>query len=191
MSAPISQNNHVVLGPPQQASVEAWSVRGRAVACWSDVPLRAVTTDQKPTAFWYALKTHDVVIDRVPEDHLPRFGLSLVLGVPTGARVRLSGVLKCLLDGVISAFHAHNGSLLGEHGQRIGQILDVDAAIVAALLQDRNMAILGTRSLLGARSQWNPAADHCVAAEVFIQPNMGTEYRLSGRMFELQDAANP
>jgi hypothetical protein len=78
---------------------------------------------------------------------------------------------KCLLDGVIAAFHVHNGSDLETVPVRIGAKLNRPQFKVVEKLMNPVSSPLGARQLLrqfGSGIQWNPADDLCVQATIKI-----------------------
>lgn len=83
----------------------------------------------------------------------------------------LAGLIKPMMDGLISALHAHDGSMRTELLERLpGR--DTGAHTWAQLL-DQHCAILGTRRLVrphGRRIAWNPADERCSAFAIQVVP---------------------
>ncbi len=97
--------------------------------------------------------------------------------------------MRPALDGVISAFHGHDGSELDELSQRLGRALGADPASVARSLMNDSEAVLGKRRLLWPRAtgvQWNPGDDRSLAAEVHVRAGRIGGLSLSGTMFGLE-----
>lgn len=107
-------------------------------------------------------------------------------GVPQAAQ-NLAGLIKPVLDGVISAFHSHVGE--AEHVSRCLADAGVgEYTAVRHALTDSSWGALGPRTLVrpfGARGvQWNPADDYCVAASVELDPApaAGPRWQFSGEL---------
>jgi hypothetical protein len=80
----------------------------------------------------------------------------------------VAGLVKPVLDGLISALHQHDGSHQESLMGRLSVLGDPDA--LWRLLVDPTVAILGARQLLrphgGSGVAWNPADDLCTAFRV-------------------------
>jgi hypothetical protein len=119
---------------------------------------------------------------------LERFGVRVSVSAPVTVEPAL--LMKPVLDGLISALHAHDGSAIELVADRLARSISVEPHVVRALLLDEDWAVLGTRKLLWPRGesvQWNPADDACVACElIVVQSN---EWCLSGELFEVESPA--
>lgn len=120
-----------------------------------------------------------------PGDQL---GLDLTLHRPPGdGPPAMVGMIKVLVDGVVSALHRHDGSQLELLTERLSGRLAVSADHIARLLTG-NAAVLGTRNLLWPYRdfvQWNPADDAIVRLRVRTMPS--STWQLSGMLTDLGD----
>lgn len=97
-----------------------------------------------------------------------------------------ASICKPLIDGILCAFHQHDGS----NADRIGGRLlsgGVPQTLVESLASDR-YAVLGARRLLWPWKnglQWNPADDMCVAGEVIVVPTEGRSSVISADLITL------
>lgn len=172
---------------PASAGFSAWS-EGSVLAKWFEVPMPSLAETTKPSAVWYALRRAEIDTYAPLAPGRP-YGLRLLLELPSGTPAAPAGLVKPLLDGVISALHRHDGSALAELSRRVATQLHASAEQVAAMLVDESNVILGSRRLLWARAagvQWNPADDLCLATELLARP--GDRLALSGRLVELESA---
>ena len=118
------------------------------------------------------------------------FGISITIRKPRDSKLSLASVVKTVLDGVIAAFHAHNGAKLDDVSERLGAKLDITPTDAMYLLLDNRLNLFGTRNLVWPYKngiQWNPADDRCVAAELLID-DTATEsgWELSGELFAVR-----
>lgn len=80
-----------------------------SLASWTGVECPALRGENKPHSLWYAVKKGIVKIDCGLDS--PRFfGLDIRINAPKSTVINLANVVKPLLDGIISAFHAHDGT---------------------------------------------------------------------------------
>ena len=169
-----------------------WRSRSKLVQ-W-EMSSEALGPSTSATSIWYWMKrglgeTGGVIV-REPS----RFGLSVTLHAPSGWVLNPAALIKPLFDGIIAAFHSHDGSMLEQVSDRVARKLDVDASEVAGHLLSDSVAVLGSRRLVwpwGKSVQWNPADDRCVAAElvVYTDKNRNGLWRLSGELFEVDEKA--
>lgn len=117
---------------------------------------------------WTALKKSTRVW--VHEENVVQpLAVRIVIGLPGAVSMPVTAVLKPLIDGVISAFHYHEGGDETELAERLKGRTGVEASRIENWLTDRRQAALGGRRLLWPRGksvQWNPADERCVAVEV-------------------------
>lgn len=125
-----------------------------------------LTSTTKPASVWLAaargLRSPASLDAAVP----PPFILDVQVAAP--ALASITTVVKPLLDGLISAFHCHEGSDLPMMIPRIASSTGADQAEVASLLTAAKAA-LGRRRLVWPWRdgvQWNPADDRCVACRI-------------------------
>ncbi len=100
------------------------------------------------------------------------------------------GMVKVLVDGVISALHTHDGTQLELLAERLGERLSVPAHHLAGLLTGDLAAVLGARRLLWPFRnfvQWNPADDGIVRLRVATMAS--PTWQLSGTLTELEPTA--
>ena len=141
---------------------------GAQVAHWTFSAERAA--DLRDCArVWLALKQNGKVT--VGTDTLAGpLQLRISIAIPQGSGLAAMTFLKPLLDGIISAFHAHDGDDEMEIARRLARRTGANAEVITDLLRQRKSAVLGTRRLLwkwGMNGvQWNPADERCVAVEV-------------------------
>jgi len=155
---------------------------------------RAELTSLGLAEVWLAVSRGEVAI--ASSDREPRaFGVSLSLKTPDRRPPNAAAVTKSLLDGLLCAFHVHDGSMLEEVTRRIAERLGVDEDEVARYLMRADRAILGRRPLVhrrGSSVQWNPADDLCVAAEVLVgRANESERTVLTAELFEVVAIAPP
>ena len=122
--------------------------RRNLLAEWKGATLRSVSTNLKPGTVWLALKRGNLRLhDRLGQDDI-NFGLDLTIKEPPATTPYLASVVKPLLDGVICAFHEHNGQDEETVGARLSSKLNEDPTRLVALLRDGQMNILGRRRLV-------------------------------------------
>jgi hypothetical protein len=108
---------------------------------------------------------------------------------PQGQKVNLSGVIKQLLDGIISAFHEQDGLLDPVAIKRLVALLGKNSREIEDLLYDSESAVLGKRkSIHPFRKgiQWNPADDLRTAIKVSLEDSLdGQKWLISGELFSV------
>ena len=154
------------------------------IARLAPVPLRRPVAVEK---VWYDLRSVEAwVVERRPGGRGDQLGLDLTLHRPPGSGPpAMLGMVKVLVDGVVSAIHRHDGSQLELLAERLSGRLAVPADRVAQLLTG-DPAALGTRKLLWPYRQfvqWNPADDAIVHLRVATMPS--STWLLSGTLTEL------
>lgn len=169
-----------------RAGFSHW-VAGEHFAALRDVQLPSIT---KTGAVWAAVRTMAAPPTRVgvrPAPFMVRMRLSRPPTWP-GLNRSAADVIKPLLDGAIAAYHCHDNPAVPNpeqaNGAGIGGLMNVDGH-----LHDPRWAALGPRRLWwpngGARIQWNPADDYCVAAEVILDPSLTTSgWNISGSLHD-------
>lgn len=106
----------------------------------------------------------------------------------------LAYIVKPTLDGIISAYHSHEGTDGAAEAQRLAEAGLGSTETLRDQLHDRRWAALGGRRLLSSFGptgvQWNPADDLCVAAHITLSIGHSVEdghharWRLSGELAE-------
>lgn len=127
---------------------------------------------------WYALRrglAHLNVDEQTRLSAIARFGLRVSVA---NLSLTSTGRLKILLDGVVAAFHFHDGTQIQKCSRRLASPLKIDARSIETALTDRRSTHLGGRRLLWPRGkgvQWNPGDDLCVAATIHQLPEKQTK----------------
>lgn len=170
---------------PPDAEFRHWSVGTPAVDLRSlEIPV--LGAGSKPSGVWRAI--HDAADSdvRIGQAIVGDFGVDLVLHVPAAADVSALSVVKPLVDGLVAAFHTHDGSDLEELERRLSGALGEQASRVRARLLSSARAVLGRRRLLWKRAdgvQWNPGDDRCRVARIRPLRDSGSTWRVSGTLF--------
>lgn len=164
---------------------------GPTLATWNGLSVEPLSAYTKATSIWYSMKSRSDQILARPT-HVPsRFGLRVVIHAQRGVGLNLAAVIKPVFDGVVAAFHRHDGTMEAEVSRRLARVLNVDKREVDDLLRNGSVAVLGTRRLLwpwSAAVQWNPADNRCVAGELLLQEsNARRLWELSGELFEAKE----
>lgn len=136
---------------------------------------------------WYSLKRGN--IKSLNSAKIPQyFGLNIE--VNSNKKMKISSILKVLLDGIISAFQCHlnndTPSLFDVTSKRLG----IDSEKVKELLLDKKNAILGSGKLIHKRSdsiQWNPKDDGLVAVEIIPKYSNSIHTTFSGNLFSVKN----
>ncbi len=141
---------------------------------------------------WHAMR-NGVIETQSDAPASGRFGLRVVLHGGGVQRRNAAGLVKKVFDGIICAFHSHDGDRLDEVSERVGRGLGQCATAIAAQLTHPRLALLGPRKLIWPyrkHVQWSPADDRCVAGELLLDPGPGT-WKLSGEIATLSASAAP
>jgi len=166
----------------------------RTLASWRDVVCPVVRSDLKPAEVWQGMKQGGISPARGTTTP-PQYGVEIILQSPQTVAVNLAGVVKPLMDGVLSAFHLHDGSNMAEVTRRVSKALGTSGQAVAKMLGDEAGAVLGETCLVRIRSsgvQWCPADDGCVLGEIDLKTvTAGGPWSLSGRVFEVIPIEHP
>lgn len=162
-----------------------WS-KEQSLAHWSGVPCSPLRGEHKPLAFWHAMKKGTIEILKKLEGP-GQLGIELRINAPIGTRINLAGVIKPLLDGIISGLHSHDGTHNSIVVEQVARSIGEDEPTVKQLLMDRTTEVLGVRNLLhpfGEGIQWNPADDWFVMVKVVIDDCIaGSSWSLDGEVF--------
>jgi len=175
---------------PHGGSFEHWKVRSR-IATWTDAVIPPLNSTTRASSVWHAVRSGPISEVALPKEDTTRFGLSVTLAVPNSAARNLLPLVKPLLDGVIAAFHAHDGTTVEILARRISDTVSQSPRSLIALLVARDRAVLGTRRLLWLwrdTVQWNPADDRCVAADIRVECREIPVWTLSGDLFTVDPA---
>ena len=144
------------------------------------------SNDTKVDDVWYSLKRGN--IKSLNSAKIPQyFGLNIE--VNSNKKMKISSILKVLLDGIISAFQCHlnndTPSLFDVTSKRLG----IDSEKVKELLLDKKNAILGSGKLIHKWSdsiQWNPKDDGLVAVEIIPKYSNSIHTTFSGNLFSVK-----
>lgn len=172
------------LVPPSPVDDISHGVR---VAKWRDLHCPPLTQDTKPHVLWSLLRRHRVVTATRP--FMGRFGLELELFVPHETSVHIAAIVKPLVDGVVCAFHSHDGSDLPIVSSRLSSVTGYPVQEIQSLLMAPDMAKLGQIKLVHPRSrgvQWNPADHRCEKAQVKVSYGTQCQWTLNGRICALE-----
>jgi hypothetical protein len=137
---------------------------------------------------WHAVRNGPLRESRAGSDS-HRLGLTVDILAPR--EVHLASVMKPVIDGVIAAFHAHDGSDHEELARRVAASLSIDAGEVASLLDGDDRAVLGRRRLIWRRGigvQWNPGDDLLQAVLLRTATHPGTNWTIAGRIVRLNQS---
>ncbi len=154
------------------------------LAAFSSAPVN-FSNNTKVDDVWYSLKRGN--IKSLNSAKIPQyFGLNIE--VNSNKKMKISSILKVLLDGIISAFQCHlnndTPSLFDVTSKRLG----IDSEKVKELLLDKKNAILGSGKLIHKRSdsiQWNPKDDGLVAVEIIPKYSNSIHTTFSGNLFSV------
>lgn len=170
-----------------EQELQYWK-KGEILANWIKVSCPAIRSNSKPHSFWYAIKKgqiHTSYYEGIPNC----FGMELRIDGPKGININLASVAKPLLDGIICAFHVHDGTNMSLLSGRLADLTGMDKGTVENMLMDSANSILGKTRLLhpfGQGVQWNPADDLCMAVKILfnscLPPNT---WQLSGELFTI------
>ncbi|HSH58359.1 MAG TPA: hypothetical protein VK988_01720, partial [Acidimicrobiales bacterium] len=111
---------------------------------------------------------------------------------PGAAAPSMLGMVKVLVDGVVSALHTHDGTQFEVLADRLSQRLCVPGDQLAHLLTDSPVAVLDRRRLLWPFQsfvQWNPADDAIV--DLRVTAVTSTTWQLSGALAAVRGTAHP
>ena len=166
---------------------------GPTLVEWKAVPCPPLHEFAKLSEIWLDIKQATQAIHRVAPmgtRTVDRFGLELVVPVGDGGSRNVAAFVKPLVDGVIAAFHSHDGSDEHELAARLANRLNLPPEKLLALLRDTSLAALGSRRLLWRwrdSVQWNPADDQCVLGRVVVLAGgPAPHWSHSGRIFSVR-----
>jgi len=166
---------------------------GKQLAAFTGVPVDSV--DDKPAPVWKAIRDF-AAPPAETATAATRFLLKLHVTDTreTKPANSLVYILKPTLDGIISAYHSHEGSDGVAEAQRLEDAGIGERETLRDQLLDRRWAALGGTRLLSSFGrtgvQWNPADDRCVAAHITLSIDGSVEddhharWRLSAELTE-------
>lgn len=152
------------------ASWRCWRSSRLLADLTMDAPL-SLFTEPKAGRWWLAARRGDLTAHSNRSEPPEAYALSITVSPPAGWRGSLSGLIKPLADGIVSALHTHAGPV----DQIVDRASSIDPTLTAgeltALLARTGPAPLGAVRLLtpwGAGVQCRPADDGIVALDVRI-----------------------
>ncbi len=171
LASPRASGHHweYTIAPRNNAFIH-YKLGDRPAAVWHDEPLAAeLATSAKPVTYWRAIKSARQLVSN--DMLLGRFALRIeLLGPLNEYNVNIVGLMKCLLDGVICAFHSHEGDIPPSVLNRLQNQLGTDCNPDELCTWLVTPGPLGPRPLLRTHS-WNPRDNDCVACEIRISRN--------------------
>jgi hypothetical protein len=179
------QRYHAV---PCEAKYEYWAKKGTIVEFETQC-FKTTTLLENPAFVWFSIKCGSKKLDFFPSSKPAYFGLRLAVNLPFNTSKNIVSLVKPLFDGVIAAFHSHDGTNQQEISRRISSVINQPVDIVSSYLSDNENAVLGARTLLYLRSkgiQWNPADHLCVLGELSFEKTTRSNIHLSGELFLLE-----
>jgi hypothetical protein len=185
-----AEHHHKYTFADAGAPFENWR-EGSAAFSWDRVPIPVLNEQSKPDGIWYSIRK--LVANGAGSASLAgsSFALRMVIEYSPSTPVRPAAILKPLVDGVVAAFHRHDGTDLEPLARMLAQKLGRPEQEVSDLLT-RQEAPLGTRRLLWTfRSGylWGPGDDQCVAGELIVRPTgSASGWLLSGKLIKVSPA---
>ncbi|WP_181778839.1 PGN_0703 family putative restriction endonuclease [Pseudonocardia pini] len=130
--------------------------------------------DPKAGRWWLAAKRGALVAHTTSDIPPTAFAVRLTVSPPAGWRGRLIGLLKPLVDGVVSALHAHTGPIETVLDRAGGIDPSLSRSEFHELLTNPAVAPLGGVRLVvpwGQTLQWHPADDGIVVLDARLDPS--------------------
>lgn len=151
-----------------ETSSEYWKP-AKPLGAFFNVPVGSV---DKPAPVWNAIREYATPLIE-PASAPTRFLINLqITDTQQPGAGSVASIVKPALDGVISAYHGHEGSDGNAEAQRLEAAGIGTAEILQKHLLDQRWAALGARRLVkpfGAMGvQWNPADEFCVYAHITL-----------------------
>lgn len=179
---------------PKATGFSYWKV-DHLLARWQGVGYRRTAGRLDVASVWRSMKlgagSGQVMVESMSEVPLARLALNVVVHIPRGIHFNLAVAIKPIFDGIVAAFHKHDGSDEDIIVGRLAGQLSVKEGEVISLLRNGLEPLLGTRRLVwpwGKSVQWNPADDLLVAAQMLIEQNSSTDdWEFSGQLFTVAD----
>ena len=190
---PVQHYQHYSFAP-KATGFSYWKV-DHLLARWQRVEYRRTAGRLDVASVWRSMKlgagSGQVMVESMSEVPLARLALNVVVHIPRGIHLNLAVAIKPIFDGIIAAFHKHDGSDEDIIVGRLAGQLSVKEGEVISLLRNGLEPLLGTRRLVwpwGKSVQWNPADDLLVAAQVLLEQNSSTDdWEFSGQLFTVAD----
>jgi hypothetical protein len=139
------------------------------LAIWDGTPLcknDVKLSNLDASFFWNYIKESRVKVFSNEYIEKEKFGIEISIETPR-PKINLSSIIKPLVDGVICAFHQHDGDKQNDNLHEISDKLGISQE-KSKLLYDDELNVLGKRSLFTKSFQWNPADDLCDAIKLKV-----------------------
>jgi hypothetical protein len=174
-----------------ESELGSW-YRKRLLARFDQADLGSFPTYKRLEHTWAGIHRAKVVVAEQGVASDAPFAVLLELACPRSATaVAGPELVKALIDGAVSAFHAHADlASLQEIARRIAVTTGQHPDYVAAMLTNAERGVLGRIDKLaflrGDGVQWNPSDHMCMAGQVTIARHVGDSWKLSGEVHELR-----
>ena len=167
-------------------SFSYWKLENE-LATFSSAPLKNFSEHTKVDEVWFSLKRGNIKSLNSAES--PQyFGLNIE--VNSNKKMKISSILKVLLDGIISTFQCHLNDNEPSLFDLVSKRLGINSKKVKELLLDKKNAILGSDKLIYKWSnsvKWNPKDDGLVAVEIIPKYNNLMHTTFSGTLFSVKN----
>lgn len=184
--------HHHIYSTGDETTLTPYWVKKDDLVCWTNVPCRPLIGEVKPHDIWYTMKSGFInAYPHKPESlNQTYYGISIKVMAPLSTKINLAGVLKPLLDGIISSFHSHIDIKRDVNVfKRLATRLKKDEFEIKNKLSETKNAVLGSRCLLhpfGKGIQWNPADDLFTQIKVVLDTSKEYEYwSFSGEIYTI------
>lgn len=159
----------------------------KELAQFSSLPINHWSQSTKIDHIWYALKKGNIeTFDSLKTQQ--SFGLEIKLNM--NKKVRISSILKVLLDGITCAFQSHLNNDDQILFDKISQRLGTDSKQIRELLIDEDNTILGKNKLIHKFGmdgiQWNPKDDALVKIQIFPKYSDSKQVTFSGKLYSVK-----
>ncbi len=158
------------------------------LAAWKKIVCPALNSTLKPHHFWHLFKKNiKSILGKLPvEDN---FGINLKIHYPHEKQCNLSGSIKPIIDGIVSAFHVHDGSNLEYCTSWLTKHLPEPNENLQKLLINEDISILGKTNLIFPFKKgimWNPMDSKCMACKMVLIPEKSCyEWSIDGEIFRI------
>ncbi len=160
----------------QKAELSLPQRKGNSIAAWKPIPISPVTTSLRPLDYWRWVKKNLSAFKIAQGQYQGPFSFHLILDSPKTGGLNTTSVAKCLLDGIICAFHSATAAMcLPDLCRQLNCPAD--------WLENIQTAPLGKREYIRPYRRnsfaWNPADDKCRECSLQVRYN-SDEWRLGG-----------
>ena len=157
--------------------------KGDLLAAWAPIPIFPVTTNCHPLDYWKWVKENLSSFKVAQGQYQGPFSVHLVLDTPKISDINTTSLAKCLLDGLICAFHSAADTMCLSNF--CGQI-----NCPVHWLENVQTAPLGKREYIrpyrGNSFIWNPADGKCKECSLQVRYNCN-QWRLEGLIATLEN----